>query len=70
MPARVLTYECQRHAIGMPTGPFRSLDEVHLVQFANEDAPLPHTAKEIVHEAYNRTRLVCTINRQGFSICK
>ena len=39
----------------MPTWPFQSLDQVDHVQFANELARQPHTAKEIVHEAYNRT---------------
>ena len=47
-------YECQGHAIGMPTGPFGSLNEVHHVQFANEATCGWHTAQEIVHEAYNR----------------
>mgnify|MGYP006092403585 CR=1 FL=1 len=38
------------HAIGMPTGPFASLSDVHIVSFAGEP-PAPHTAKAIIDEA-------------------
>jgi hypothetical protein len=46
------------HAIGMPTGPFRNLTEVHHVSFAGEPAA-PHTAKEIIDEATKRIVHLC-----------
>lgn len=47
-------YEYLGDAIGMPTGPYASLDETHMVQFPHEDSPRAHTAKEIIDEATNR----------------
>lgn len=48
-------WECSGDAIGMPTGPFRSLDELHEVQLSRDAARQPHTAKEIIDEAFART---------------
>lgn len=47
-------WECLGDAIGMPTGPYGSLEETHMVQFPTEDSPSMHTAKEIIDEATNR----------------
>ena len=38
----------------MPTGPYGSLEERHLVQFPTEEYATMHTAKEIIDEATNR----------------
>ena len=47
-------YECTGDAIGMPTGPFGALDEVHAVGFADEMKGTTHVAREIIDEAFKR----------------
>ena len=52
--AQVRPYECIGHAIGMPTGPFSSLDEIVPIQFPVDLGGKEHTAQEVIDEAYNR----------------
>ena len=43
-------------AIGMPTGPFASLDQTRRIRLSpNEPVSKEHSAKEIIDEAFNRT---------------
>lgn len=48
-------YEYTGDSIGIPTGPYSSLDEIHMVCFPTDPWAQPHTVKEIISEAFNRT---------------
>jgi hypothetical protein len=47
-------WEVLHCSIGMPTGPYKSLDQEIYVQFANTTMKELHTVKEIIDEAINR----------------
>lgn len=47
-------WEYLKHSVGMPTGPFSSLQDGAIVQFPNEESPTYHLATEIIDEAKNR----------------
>jgi len=56
--ACIRPYEPSGWVIGMPTGPFTSLDQEHLIQFPSDPEALVHTTREIIDEAILRIVLL------------
>lgn len=52
--AQVRPYECEGHAIGMPTGPYADLNEKVWIQFPCDTMKKEHTAQDVINEAFKR----------------
>ena len=55
-------FEPDGHAVGLPTGPFGSLNERHMIRFPGDDGPVSRTAKDIIDEAIARTTRLFVAN--------